>query len=145
MERPMIFSSQLDARQFLIDKIVRQASRTSTPLSDVERRLLELNLNQPESAAGIPVEVLQDDSRTHEKKVAQLLQSAYSRDAGVADEQQKYRDAIRVLRGGDHYILIIAADAIPRRRAIRSYAVYIIIALAMAALIAGLQIWTRGR
>jgi len=141
----MTFSSQLDARQFLIDKIINQAKRTATPLTDVEERMLQLNLDRPESAAGIPVEALEDASQAYELKIAKLLQAAYSRDSSVPKEQEKYREAVRALKGSDHYILIIAADAIPRRKGIGTYAIYIIIGLATAALIAALQIWTRGR
>jgi hypothetical protein len=141
----MTFPSQLDARQFLIDKITNQASRTAAPLSDAEWRMLQLNLDDPGSATGIPVEVLEDTSRTYETKIAKLLQAAYSRDANVPDEQQKYRQAIQALKDSDHYILIIAADAIPKRKRLGDYAIYIIIALATAAMIAALQIWTRGR
>lgn len=141
----MTFSSQLDARQFLIDKITNQAGRTATPLSDAERRMLQLDLHDPQSAAGIPVEVLEDKSQTYEQKIAKLLQAAYSRDSDAPEEQQKYREAIRALRNSDHYILIIAADAIPRRKGLGQYAIYIIIGLAMAAMIVALQLWTRGR
>lgn len=140
----MTFSSQFDARQFLIDKINSQASRTATPLSDGEQRMLQLNLDDPGSAVGIPVEVLQDQSRTYEKKIAKLLQSAYQRDREIPQEQQRYRDALRALQNSDHYILIIASDAIPQRRRFRNVAIYVIIALAMVAMIVVLQIWTRG-
>jgi hypothetical protein len=145
VEKQMTFSSQLDARQFLIHKITSQASRIATPLSDVERRMLHLNLDDPGSAVGIPVELLEDTSRTFEKKIAKLLQAAYSHDCDMPKEQQKYRDAIRALKNSDHYILIIAADAIPHRKRVGNYAVYIIIALAMAMMIVALQLWTHGR
>jgi len=145
MERQMKFSSQLDARQFLINKITGQAGRTATPLSDVERRMLQLNPDEPESAAGIPVEALEDTSRTYEKKIAALLRAAYSRDSNIPAEQQKYRDAIRALRNSDHYILIVATAAIPQRKRMGDFAIYILIALAMAVMIAVLQIWTRGK
>lgn len=141
----MTFSSQLDARQFLIDKITGQASRSATPLSEGERRMLQLNLDEPESAAGIPVEVLEDSNRTLEKKIARLLKAAYSHDRSVREERKKYREAFKALKNSDHYILIIAADAIPQRRRFDNFAIYVIIALAMAAVIAALQIWTRGR
>ena len=141
----MTFSSQLDAKQFLINKITAQADRTTTSLTDVEQRMLQLNLDDPGSASGIPVEVLQDKSRTYEKKIAKLLQSAYHRDREAPQEQQRYRDALRALRNSDHYILIIATDAIPQRRRFRNVAIYVIIALAMVVMIAVLQIWTRGR
>lgn len=141
----MTFSSQLDARQFLIDKITGQASRSSIPLSDGERRMLQLNLDEPESATGIPVEVLEDSNRALENKIAQLLKAAYSHDRGVPEERRKYREACQALKNSDHYILIIAADAIPHRKRLGNVTIYVIIALAMAAVIAALQIWTKGR
>src|SRR5262252_9358120 len=98
MEKEMTFSSELDARQFLIDKITNQADRTATSLSDAERRMLQLNLDEPGSAIGIPVEVLEDKSRTYEKKMTKLLQSAYNRDSDIPQETQKYREATRVLK-----------------------------------------------
>lgn len=141
----MTFSSELDARQFLIDKITNQANRTATPLSEVEQRMLQLDLSEPQTAAGIPVETLEDPDRTHERKIAQFLRAAYSRDRGFPEQRRKYRDAVRALTGTDHYILIIATDVIPKRRNLGNYAVYVIIALATAAMIAVLQFWTRGR
>src|SRR5215813_12887721 len=100
----MTFSSQLEARQFLIAKITNQASRTATALSDAEHRMLQLNLNQPASAAGIPVEMLEDKSGSYEEKMANLLRSAYDRDDKAPEEQQKYREALRTLHAdrGDH-------------------------------------------
>jgi len=141
----MTFSSQLDARQFLITKIINQASRTATVLSDAERRMLQLNLDEPESAAGIPVEMLEDKSRSYEVKMANLLRSAYDRDDKVPVEQQKYREAVRMLQDSGHYILIVATTAIPQRRRLGNYAVYVIIALAVVAMIFALQMWTRGK
>lgn len=141
----MAFSSQLDARQFLIDKISGQASRTATPLSEVEQRMLQLDLSEPQTAAGIPVETLEDPKHNYEKKIVRLLQGAYGRDRDIPEERRKYRDAVRTLTGTDHYILIIAADVIPKRRNLGNYAVYVIIALATAAMIAVLQFWTRGK
>jgi hypothetical protein len=139
----MTFSSQLEARQFLINKIANEASLTGIVLSDAERRMLQLNLDDPESATGIPVEVLEDTSRTYEKKMFKLLRAAFSRDQQIPQEQQRYREAIRTLRDTDHYILIIATGAIPQKRRLGNYAVYIIIALAVAAMILALQLWTR--
>ena len=59
----MTFSSQFEARRFLIDKIIVQAGSTNTPLSDAEKRMLQLNLEEPGSAVGIPVEVLEDKNQ----------------------------------------------------------------------------------
>ena len=138
----MNFSSQLDARQFLVSKITIEAGVKGVALSDGELRLLLLNLNEPESAAGIPVEVLEDKSGTHENKIRALLQSAYARDADDPEEQQKYKDASRALKDSDHYIRIITAAAVPRRSLISNVAVYVLIALAMTAMLVVLQMWT---
>lgn len=143
VERQMTFSSQLDARQFLINKITNQASRTATPLSDAERRMLQLNLDEPESATGIPVEVLNDTSGKYEAKITWLLQSAYKRDLGNRDEQQKYKDAMQALKNTDHYMLIIASAALPQRKQLSNVVVYLIIGLAVVAMILALQWWTR--
>ncbi|HEY6349222.1 MAG TPA: hypothetical protein VI636_07415 [Candidatus Angelobacter sp.] len=139
----MKFSSQLDARQFLVNKITIAAGRSGVALSDAELRLLLLNLDEPESATGIPVEVLEDEKGTHENKIRALLQSAYSSDANDPEEQQKYKDAARALKNSDHYIRIIVAATVPRRSWIGHAAVYIFIALAMAGMILILQMWTR--
>jgi|SRR5579864_1032470 len=141
----MKFSSQLDARQFLVHKITAEAGLSGVTLSDAELRLLLLNLDEPESAAGISVDVLEDTSGVHEKKIRMLLQAAYARDAGNPEEQQRYKDAARALKGSDHYIRIIVAEAVPRKSLIGNIAIYVVIALAMAAMIAVLQMWTRGK
>lgn len=138
----MSFSSQLEARQFLVNKITIEAGVSGVPLSDAELRLLQLNLAEPGSAVGIPVEVLEDKDRTHEDKIRALLQSAYVRDANDPEEQQKYKDAARTLKDSDHYIRIIVASAVPRRNLIGNVAIYILIALAMTAMIVVLQMWT---
>lgn len=141
----MTFSSQLDARQFLVNKITRQAGRSGVVLSDAELRLLLLNMNEPGSATGIPVEVLEDEKGEHENKIRALLESAYARDRDYPEEQQKYKEAARALKASDHYIRIIVTTVAPRRSWMGNIAIYIFLALAMAAIIVVLQMWTKGR
>jgi hypothetical protein len=145
MEGPMTFPSDFDARQFLIDKIAGQATRSATALSEAEHRMLMLSLDDPGSAEGIPVEMLEDSNHGYEKKIASLLKAAYSGDRGIPGEQKKYKDALRRLKDSDQYILIIAADALPQRKKIGNFMVYAVIVLAIAAMIVALQIWTKGR
>lgn len=139
----MRFSTQYEARRFLVDKIADQASRAAAPLSEAEERMLHFNLDDPGPATMIPVEILEDKSGTYEKKFARLLQAAYSRDGNAPEEQQRYREAIRTLKNTEHYILIIASDAIPQRKRLKNVAVYLIIAVATAVMIVALQLWTR--
>ena len=145
LERGMTFSSQFEARQFLIDKIIVQADSAGAPLSDAEKRMLQLNLDEPGSAIGIPVEVLEDKNRAFENKAVRLLKAAYNRDRDSAQEEQRYKDAVLVLRNTDHYILIVATAAIPVRRRWGQLLVYLIIILAMAGMIVVLDFWTRGK
>jgi hypothetical protein len=141
----MTFSSQFEARQFLIDKITAQASRTATPLSEAEKRMLQLNLEDPGSAVGIPVEVLEDKNRAFESKAVRLLKAAYNRDRDNAQESQRYKNAVLALRNTDHYILMIATASIPVRRRWGQLLVYLVIILAMVAMIVVLHFWTRGK
>jgi hypothetical protein len=126
MEGKMSFSSPLDARQFLINKIVAQSVRTGDRLSDVDRRMLLLNL--------------------YENRIVGLLKSAYERDRNYAEERQRYRQALQELVGTKHYVLMIASAAIGDEDASSSNTViYVIIALATAGIIALLAWWTRPR
>jgi hypothetical protein len=146
MEGKMSFSSPLDARQFLVNKIVAQSVRTGDHLSDVDRRMLLLNLDEPQSAAGIPVAVLEDASRTYENRIVHLLKSAYERDRNYPEECRRYRQALQELVGTKHYVLMIASVAIGDEKTPHSNTViYVIIALATAGIIALLAWWTRPR
>jgi hypothetical protein len=142
----MSFSSPLDARQFLINKIVAQSVRTGDRLSDVDRRMLLLNLDEPQSASGIPIAVLEDTSRAYENRIVHLLKSAYDRDRNYDQERQQYRLALQELVGTKHYVLMIASAAIGDEDTPSSNTViYVIIALATAGIIALLAWWTRPR
>jgi hypothetical protein len=110
----MPFSNQLDAKQFLVDKIVSQVQIQGVPLSDIDRRMLLFSVDEPESAIGIPLEVLEDVSQVYEAKIIKLLKSAYKQDSDNPEERQKYRDAMRTLKGSDHYILVMASAALPK-------------------------------
>jgi len=108
----MTFSSQLDAKQFLVNKIVSEAAFQGVPLPDVERGLLLFSEQEPGSDAGIPDDVLQDIDLEYEKKITNLLKAAYKRDRDNPEMREQYEDAMRELDGSDHYILVMAAPAL---------------------------------
>jgi hypothetical protein len=142
----MSFSSPLEAKQFLVNKIVAQSVRTGDRLSDVDRRMLLLNLDEPQSAAGIPLAVLEDTSRTYENRIVRLLKSAYERDRNHAEERQRYRQALQELVGTKHYVLMIASVAIGDENTPSSNTViYVIIALATAGIVLLLAWWVQPR
>jgi hypothetical protein len=145
MEGTMSFSSRLDAKQFLVNKIVAQAVRTGVRLSDVDRRMLLLNLDEPQSAAGIPVAVLEDTGRTYENRIVRLLKSAYERDRNHSEERQRYRQALQQLVGTRHYVLMIASAAIGNEAKPSNVAIYVIIGLAVAGIAVLLAWWSQPR
>jgi negative regulator of replication initiation len=99
------FSSQREAKQFLVELIAKQAQLEGESLSDVERRLLLFSVDEPESAQGIPEERLLDDDTEFEERIIGLFNSAFR---NADDEQQKkILEAISELKKGDHYILVM--------------------------------------
>ena len=141
----MSFSSPLDAKQFLVNKIVAQSVRTGDRLSDVDRRMLLLNLDEPQSAAGIPIAVLEDTSRTYENRIVRLLKSAYERDRNYSEERQRYRQALQQLVGTKHYVLMIASVAISNEDTSSNTVIYVIIGLAVAGIVLLLAWWVQPR
>jgi hypothetical protein len=139
----MSFSSPLDAKQFLVNKILAQAIRSGNRLSEVDRQMLMLNLDEPQSAAGIPVALLNDNDRAYETKMVRLLRSAYERDRDHADERRRYRQALEELAGTKHYVVLIASAVVDRKAPPNNIAIYIIIGLAVAGIIVLLAWWSR--
>jgi len=101
----MPFSSQSEAKQFLVELIAKQAQLEGESLSDVERRLLLFSVDEPESGQGIPEDRLLDDDTEFEERIVGLFNSAVRN----ADEEQQKRivEAINELKKGDHYITVM--------------------------------------
>ena len=108
----MLFTSQREAKQFLTNKIISQASREGSPLSDIDQRMLLFSEQEPETVEGFPEDVLGNIDQDYEKNITGLLKAAYVRDKKIPGEGQKYQDAYRKLNEGDHYILIMAAPVL---------------------------------
>lgn len=133
----MIFSSQSEAKQFLVELIAKQAQLEGESLSDVERRLLLFSVDEPESARGIPEERLLDDETEFEERIVRLFNSAFRN----ADEEQqkKILEAIRELKKGDHYIVVMMDIAntgpiLPSSTRVRDLILYVAIGAGVLAL-----------
>lgn len=137
----MTFPSADDAQQFLINKITFEAGAQGVRLSDSERRMLQLNLDEPESATGLPLEVLEDESREYERKIVRLLRAAYMRAEENPNEQQLFHDAVRRLKGTNHYIVVMAAAALQQERGAYGFVILIVIAIAMAIAALAWALW----
>jgi len=135
----MPFSSQSEAKQFLVELIAKQAQLEGESLSDVERRLLLFSVDEPESAEGIPEERLFQDDADFEERSSELLKSAYKN--ADADERGKIAQAIREVNKGDHYIAVIACPVANRVTRLRDTMLYVAIGLDVVSLVIGYAIY----
>jgi hypothetical protein len=109
----MTFSSPMDAKKFLADKIAAEAAIQGMHLSEGEQKLLLFSEQDPESPVDIPEELLEGVNEEYERKITSLLKNAYERDCGNPLECQQYEDAMKKLDDSDHYILVMADVALP--------------------------------
>ena len=137
----MTFFSQGDAKKFLVNKIVFEAKCQGTPLSTVEEKLLLFSEQEPESAVGIPAELLEDIDQEFEKRITDLLRAAYKRDRDNAQEREQYKNAMRELKDRDHYILVMADPVLSQMHAARDMVLYIAIGLLVLAAAVAFAVW----
>jgi len=105
------FSTGRDAKEFLVAKIVEEASREGVSLSEIERKMLYFT----ETAWTLPdimqvnAEFDRDyDQNEYEKKIAHLIKNAGERaEASSKEEYERFWSAIRRLKKEDHYILVM--------------------------------------
>ncbi|HLJ86258.1 MAG TPA: hypothetical protein VKZ53_05510 [Candidatus Angelobacter sp.] len=129
----MLLSSR-EAKQFLVDKVVAEASVRGVTLSEDEKRLLLFSEEDPGSEKGLSSEALYDDNPGYETKIVGLLRSAYRREKRNPVERQKYKDALLKLKEGDHYILVMAEPALAEGKSVRDLLIYVAIGFAIIVL-----------
>jgi len=111
----MEFTSD-SAKQFLLSKLIEQASRDGVALDEIERRMFLFS----ESSGSADLEAQEKfdggyDSGAYESKVTKLLGRSYARDKGTDDGRASWRDALRALKQQDFYGLVMVDQAkIPR-------------------------------
>src|SRR5260370_27246659 len=100
-----------EAKDFLVAQTAEQAALEGVPLSDLEKRMMyfteagEMGENAIELNDAFEAEY---NSAEYEAKISRLLHRAYKRlEKEDASQLSHWRDAIRVLRKGDHYILVL--------------------------------------
>lgn len=104
-----------EAKDFLVLQTSEQASLEGLPLSDLEKRMMYFTERRGalEDPAALHDEFeAHYDSAEFEKKISRLMSLAYKRLKEENPEQAlQWKTAIRTLRKGDHYILVLARDA----------------------------------
>ena len=103
-----------EAKDFLVQRTAEQARREELSLSDLEKRMMYFT--ESKDAVEDPIALNNEfeaeyDTAEYEGKIAGLLGRAYNRlkDEG-SEEVQTWDEAIRELKKGDHYILVMWAE-----------------------------------
>jgi hypothetical protein len=104
-----------EAKDFLVRQTTEQASLEGVPLSDLEKRMMYFTegTGALEDPAALNDEFeAQYNTAEFEKKISRLMRLAHKRLKKEDQEKSlQWAAAIRTLRKGDHYILVLAGDA----------------------------------
>jgi hypothetical protein len=103
----MPFTSQQEAKEFLIGKIAAEAEFQGSPLMESEKRILAFSEQGPESTVGVTDEMLDEADEEWESGIARVFADAYKRDTPY--EQERYVEAKKELEKGDHYLSIMVS------------------------------------
>jgi hypothetical protein len=100
------------AKDFIVEQTVEQAALEGVQLTDVEKRMMYFTESDSASCDS-PIELndefeAQYETKEYETKISKLLHDAYGRLKKENPEQVRTWDqAIRTLRKGDHYLLVM--------------------------------------
>ena len=116
----MRFSSDLDAKQFFIEKISRQAEKSGISLSEAENYMLKrAGIERGSSIEGKKLRNQFYSQTTHgefEEKVASLIKKSYETEVNSdVGGKEIYRNAYKALKQGDHYIQMMIDESIGRK------------------------------
>jgi hypothetical protein len=100
------------AKDFLVEQTVEQAALDGVPIDDVEKRMMYFTESDAASCDN-PIELndefeAEHETKEYETKISRLLHHAYMRLKEENPERTRNWDqAIRTLRKGDHYLLVM--------------------------------------
>jgi hypothetical protein len=103
------FSSGREAKEYLIARIVAQADRDGTALSETERKMMfftETGWTLPDIWEVNEAFDAEYDGPTYEAKIGRLAKKAKER-ADEMNELEAWKDAVRLLKREDHYLLVL--------------------------------------
>jgi hypothetical protein len=105
------FADSMQAKRFLVSKIVEEARRHNEPLSNVEEQMLYFSETSPTLPNMMQIAERFDnevDSEKYEAKICRLANGVRSHDHKQCPENIRlWNEAIEVLRKEDHYILVM--------------------------------------
>jgi hypothetical protein len=114
------------AKDFLVQQTTEQATREDIPLSDIEKKMMYFTESDTGSCDD-PVKLndefeAQYETAEYEAKISRLLHHAYNRlKAEDPERRRNWDQAIRTLRKGDHYFLVLWDLALPSEHPTRDF------------------------
>jgi hypothetical protein len=103
------FRTIREAKEYLTGRIVDEAKRESTPLTEIERKMLyftETGWTLPDMMAVSAEFDREYDQDEYEQKIGGLVQRLLARDEAQTD-RQAWDDAVVKLADEDHYLLVL--------------------------------------
>jgi hypothetical protein len=105
------FATPREAKEFLVGEIATQALKSGTPLSEVERKMLyfsETAWTLPDMTEVNEAFEREYDQVRYEKKIASIIRQLRAGEhRSNSDADHSWTDAVRTLRNGDHYLLVM--------------------------------------
>jgi hypothetical protein len=101
-----------EAKDFLVQQVAGQAALEKVSVSDLEKRMMYFTETDPASCEN-PIDLNtefeeQYDTEEYELKISGLLHRAHKRvKQEDAAKLRNWEEAVRTLRKGDHYILVL--------------------------------------
>ncbi len=119
------FGTIHEAKDYLAGRIVSEAEREGTPLSEVERKMLyftESGWTLPDMKK-VSAEFDRDyDQDVYERKIAGLVSKIQTRDNAQSKmEQETWDSAVKKLSEGDHYLLVLIDAGEPQENPARHW------------------------
>ena len=96
------------AKDFLVSKVVEEAQTRGISLSDAERKMMYYSVLERTVADEVADQFPEYDPE-YEQKISDLLRSSYGRNDA---DRSEIKAAIKKLKTGDHYLSIMAGQAI---------------------------------
>ena len=104
----------VEAKDFLVQQTAEQAALENVPLSDLEKRMMYFTETGecPENPITLnDAFEAEYDNDEYEAKVSKLMHHAYLRNKKENPESlRRWKEAMRELSKGDHYILVLCKD-----------------------------------
>jgi hypothetical protein len=141
----------IDAKQFLISKVIEEAEVEQVNLSEIEKKMLHFTEVHPSlpDIYEVNAEFERDyDSDEYEAKIAALLKNARDRDRQPpSGREQGWKDALDALKHEDHYILVMVSQAFAfgsspsGRHRVRDFLIYMGVGIGIVLLLVLASLW----